>query len=221
MILDTDKTGNIECKDIEKKRSFRERLKKRPKLNLTITILCITILAVITFITGMKFNKVSKINTSTIAERVDKISEISTLKYNYSSVVALKDNLKLKDLPVPFTGKSFIVKYNGYIKFGTDLKSKTIKLSDNKKKVSITLPKCKVLDNVADTKNLMVYDEKYSIFNRYGAQDMINEIAKEQKRIENQIIKDGYIEKANEEVKTLMQGMLSDMGFEEISIVFN
>lgn len=220
MSLDTKSKKELENKDIEYKPGFRDRLKRRPRLNLTITVICITIIAVLIFISGIKVNKNSKINTSTIAERVEKISEISTIKYNYSSIVALKDSLKLKDISIPFTGKSFIVKYNGYIKFGTDFKDKSIKLSGDKKKVTITLSKSRVLDNVADTKNLMVYDEKYSIFNRYGAQDMIDEIAKEQKRIENSLIKEGYIEKTNKEVENLLKGILSDMGFEEIKVTF-
>lgn len=220
MSLDTKSKKELENKDIDYKPSFRDKLRRRPRLNLTITVICITIVAILIFISGMKVNKTSKVNTSTIAEKVEKIAEISTIKYNYSSVVALKDSMKLKDIPIPFTGKSFIVKYNGYIKFGTDFKNKTINLSSDKKKVTITLSKSRVLDNVADTKNLMVYDERYSIFNRYGAEDMIDEIAKEQKRIEGTLVKEGYIEKANKEVEILLKGMLSEMGFEEIDVVF-
>lgn len=198
----------------------KNKLFKCPKIRIGFFISLMCVGFVLSFFSGMKINKARTIDTSTIADKIDKVSELSSLKYNYSSVVTLKDSMKIKNFSIPFTGKSFIIKYNGYIKFGTNLKKKTITISPDRKKVNISLENCKVLDNVADTKNLLVYDESYSVFNRYGAQDMIDEIGKEQKKVEKELIEEGYIEKANNEVKTLLKGILQDMGFEGISINF-
>lgn len=193
---------------------------KLPKIPLKLCILFICIASIILLISGMKIVKNPKVDTSTIANKIDKISELATIKYNYSSVVTLKDCLKIKDFPIPFTNKAFIVKYNGYINFGVDFKSKSISISPNRKKITVNLNQADVLSNVADMNNLMVYDETYSIFNRYTSQDMIDEIAKEQKNIEKKLINEGYVEKANKEAELLIREVLNEVGFDEVEVNF-
>lgn len=193
---------------------------KLPKIPVKLYILLICIASIILIISSLKIVKSSKVDTSTIANKIDKISELATIKYNYSSVVTLKDCLKIKDFSIPFTNKAFIVKYDGYINLGVDFKSKSISISPDRKKITITLNQAVVLSNVADMNNLMVYDETYSIFNRYTSQDMIDEIAKEQKNIEKKLINDGYIDKANKEAELLIREVLNEVGFEEVQVTF-
>lgn len=57
-------------------------------------------------------------DSTVIIEKIDKICELSAVKYYYSNVVAYKDNKKLKDFDLPFTQKAFLIKYDGYIKAG-------------------------------------------------------------------------------------------------------
>ena len=59
--------------------------------------------------------------SDTIEEKISRILEISTVEYNYTNVVTYKDNKKMNGFNMPFTSKSFIIKYSGYIKAGVDL----------------------------------------------------------------------------------------------------
>ncbi|MEK6265203.1 MAG: DUF4230 domain-containing protein [Clostridium sp.] len=158
------------------------------------------------------------ITSNLIAERLSKISELSTLKYNYSNIIALKNSKKFKDVPIPFTEKSFFVKYSGYIKAGVDLKDLVVFV--NEKDVTITLKKSRILDNVINDEDLLVYDEKSSMFNKLSMQDIINEISNEKIVIAEDLLKKGFLDEANNNAKLLLKGFLLDMGFENVNIIF-
>ena len=189
--------------------------------NKFIFFIILFILSISTIIFHLIINTVSNhnvINSTVIAERLSKISELSTVKYNYSNILSIKNSKKFKDYSIPFTEKSFLIKYSGYIKAGVDLKDLDVRVSNEK--ITITLKKAKLLDHVIDDKNLSVYDEKSSIFNRLSIQDVTNEISSEKKRIEINLVKTDFLDKANANTKLLLQGILLNMGFKNVTIVF-
>ena len=163
-------------------------------------------------------NKDNAISSTVISERLSKISELSTAKYNYSNVLSLKDSKKFKHFSIPFTEKSFLVKYSGYIKAGVDLNDLDIVV--NEKTVALTLNKAKIIDHAINNEDLFIYDEKSSMFNKLSMQDMIYEISNEKGKIESDLLKTGFLDEANSNTKLLLQGILSDMGFENITIIF-
>jgi len=158
------------------------------------------------------------INSTVIAARLSKISELATIKYNYSNILSIKNSIKYKDYLIPFTEKSFIIKYSGYIKAGVDLKDLDVIV--NNEKIIITLKKSKILDDVINSEDLFVYDEKSSMFNKLSMQDMMDELSTEKKKVEVNLLKTEFLDEANANAKLLMQGILLDMGFKNVTIIF-
>ena len=193
-------------------------IKLKNKLIFLIILLSLTISTIMIYSIINNINNDKVINSTVIAERLSKISELSTVKYNYSNVLALKDSKKFKDFPIPFTEKSFLIKYSGYIKAGVDLKDLDVVV--NEKKVTITLKKAKIFDHAINNEDLFVYDEKSSMFNKLSMQDMVDEISNEKSKVEADLLKTGFLDEANANTKLLLQGILSDMGFENVTIVF-
>ena len=68
--------------------------------------------------------------------------------------------------------------------------------------------------------DLFVFDEKSSLFNKLSMQDMIDEMSNEKKKIEVDLLKTGFLDGANTNAKLLLQGILSDMDFENVTIIF-
>ncbi|MCJ7690540.1 MAG: DUF4230 domain-containing protein [Clostridiaceae bacterium] len=163
-------------------------------------------------------NNEHTISSTLITERLSKISELSTIKYNYSNILALKNTKKFKDFPIPFTKKSFFIKYSGYIKAGVDLKDLAVVVIG--KNVTITLKKSIILDHAINNEDFFVYDEKSSMFNKLSMQDIINEVSNEKIVIETNLLKKGFLDEANNNAKLLLQGILLDMGFKNVTIVF-
>lgn len=193
-------------------------IKYKNKLIFLIMLLCLTISTIMIYSIINNFNNNKVITSTVIAERLSKISELSTVKYSYSNVLALKDSKKFKNFPIPFTEKSFLIKYSGYIKAGVDLKNLDVVVND--KKVTITLKKAKIFDHVINNEDLFVYDEKSSMFNKLSMQDMVNEISNEKSKVEADLLKTGFLDEANANTKLLLQGILLDMGFKSVTIVF-
>ena len=193
-------------------------IKPKNKLIFLFFLLCITIWAIIIYSMLNNFDNDKVINSTIVAERLSKISELSTIKYNYSDIMVLKNTKKFKDFYIPFTEKSFLLKYSGYIKAGVDLKDLDIIVFEDR--VIVTLKRSKILDHVINNEDLFVYNEKSSMFNKLSMQDMINEISNEKNMVEANLLKTGFLDEANANAKTLLQGILSDMGFKNVAIVF-
>lgn len=198
--------------------SFFKPIKHKVKFFFIIILLSISISTIMIYSIINLINNEQTISSTLIMERLSKISELSTIKYNYSNILALKNTRKFKDFPIPFTEKSFFIKYSGYIKAGVDLKDLAVAV--NEKDVTITLKKSKILDHVINNEDLFVYDEKSSMFNKLSMQDIINEISNEKILIETNLLKKGFLDEANNNAKLLLQGILLDMRFENVTIVF-
>jgi len=198
--------------------SSYKAIKHKNKLFIIILFLSITISTIMIYSIISNFKKDKIITSTLIAEKLSKISELATIKYSYSNVLVLKDSKKFKDLSIPFTEKSFIIKYSGYIKAGVDLKDLDVLVS--KESVTLTLKKAMILDHSINSQDLFVYDEKSSVFNNLSMQDMINEISNEKSKVEASLMKTGFLDEANTNTKLLLQGILLDMGFKNVIIIF-
>lgn len=159
------------------------------------------------------------IDTSVIFEKIESISELSIMKYYYSDVIAFKDNKKLKDFDIPFTQKSFLIKYDGYIKAGIDADSIRI-VTNDEDNIKLIIRNSKVLDHVIDEKSIFVYDEKSSLFNGLSINDVFDQIVSEKNNIEAKIMEKGFLREADKNLKTYLQNMLKDLGFKQVEIYF-
>jgi hypothetical protein len=196
----------------------RTPMKIKNKLFFLTILIILTISTIMIYLIIDSFNNGKVITSTIISERLSKISELSTAKYNYTNVLSLKDSKKFKDFSIPFTEKSFLIKYSGYIKAGVDLKD--IDVVVNEKAVTITLKKAKIFDHAINNEDLLVYDEKSSMFNKLSMQDIIYEISNEKSKVEVNLLKTGFLDEATANTKLLLQGILSDMGFQNVTIVF-
>ena len=203
----------------------KKRAKERRKIPLRNIILILALCCMSIFIsfTILKFKASKKIESTSkvIVNKLESLSEISSLKYNYTSVIGIKENITLDKFKIPFTEKSFLVQYNGYIKFGTNLSTAKIELDKKAENVVITLENSRVLDNVVDLNNLQVYDEKWTVFNKLSSQEVIDEIARDQKNKADELVDSGYVKEANDRVSTLLKELFLGMEFKNVEVKFS
>ena len=192
---------------------------KKWKRNTIISLLTIGI--ILSFFLYMKFSfkKEVALLSNTIEEQLSKILELSTTKYNYTNVVSYKDNKKLSGLNLPFTSKSFLIKYDGYIKAGVDLKTAEVEVMDTKS-VRIVLDKPKIFDNVIMEEEVYIYDERDSVFNKLSFDDLYDVLIEEKQKTEKEIVDKGFLNDAENNTKEISDSFLRSMGFENIEIIF-
>ena len=194
-------------------------LQKRKKFNkqliLLIIIICVTICSYILY----KFNNDTYKDNTTVLNTITKVIEINTVKYNYSNVITVQKDKSFKNIKIPFTNKSFIIKYNGIIKGG--IESQDIDIVKNTgNEIYIEIDQCRILDHYIDDENIYVYDASNSIFNKLEAQEVLDELNASKKEYEQKIINEGFMEEIKNITKVSLVNMLENIGYQEITITF-
>ncbi len=193
-------------------------MSKRRSINfITIFFILTTILLAILLFS----NKSSKeeglgYDSTAILNRVVPIQELALVKYNYSGVIGYKDFLKILKMNVPLTEKSFLLKYNGYIKAGVDFENMKVEVSG--KDVHISLPRAKILDVSIDEKSIKVYNESMNAFNPLTISDYNKAIVREKETMSDSAISQGILRDAAKHAEIVLTTIMKDMGFENIKI---
>lgn len=196
-------------------------LQKQKKINKALILFLFLILLIsgIYFISN-KYKKESiyKDNIKVI-NTLSQVLDISTVKYNYSNIVEIKKDKSISNIKIPFTEKSFIIKYNGIINGG--VKPEDIEVVSNTgDEILIEIKKCQILDHYIDDENIYVYDIKNSIFNKLDIQEALDEISNCKKEYEEKIISEGFMEEIQENTKVSIENILKGIGYKEVVINF-
>ncbi|WP_296645508.1 DUF4230 domain-containing protein [Romboutsia sp. 13368] len=167
-----------------------------------------------------EFKKESTYKDSTkIMDTLNQVLHISTVKYNYSNIVEIKKDKSINNITIPFTEKTFIIKYNGVINGG--VKPEDIEITNNTEdEIDIEIKKCQILDHYIDDENIYVYDIKNSIFNKLDTQEILDDISSIKKDYENKIISEGFLEEVEENTKVSIENILKEIGYSVVNVNF-
>jgi len=154
-----------------------------------------------------------------VEEKLTTISELATVKYNYSNIISIKDSLKYKDFTIPFTEKSFVIKYNGFINAGVDLSKAKVSLDKNT--LIINLPPSAILNHTVNEEEIFIFDESSSAFNKLNMKDILKEIINEKEKTEDNLIKDGFLEKVDTDTIKFLENFFKELGYTNIYIKIN
>ena len=180
-----------------------------------ILLLCVIITGVI-YLNSFTTKKQVQRKSDFVSEKLVNISELATARYDYSNVISIKDNLSFKDISIPFTEKSFVIKYTGYVRAGLDLTKATFTI--NKDVLNINIPPCIILSHTINEDEIYVYDEKTSIFNTLIMDDMLKEILDEKSKTEAEIIKEGFLDQVTVDTIQLLKEIFANSDFKDIIV---
>lgn len=184
--------------------------------NIKLLVLISLLVAIIIFTGSFAIENNLEKKCDLIADKLVTISELATVKYNYSNIISIKDSLKYKDFIIPFTEKSCVIKYNGYITAGVDLSKATI--STVNKELLISLPTSSILNHTVNEEEIFMFDEKSSAFNKLNLTDMLKEIITEKEKTENELLKEGFLDRVNSDTVKFLQSFFKELGYENIKI---
>ena len=185
-----------------------------------LVLILIAIIAIYFFVFRKKFIGVNKEErVDNLKASIEDIGDLVTVEYNYTDILTYKDSLTLMDMKIPFTDKSYIIKYNGYIKAGIDLSKAVVKdVSDTK--VELEVPKATITDSVLDEKSMVILDQKNNIFNPLDLGDYQDTLKKELNARELKAKKDGILERAQDNADKILRKMLQSLGYKDINISY-
>ena len=196
-------------------------LQKRKKINKVLMSVSFLILLIgSTYFISNRYKKenIYKDNIKVI-NTLSQVLNINTVKYNYSNIVEIKKDKSINNIKIPFTEKSFIIKYNGVINGG--VKPEDIEIVNNTgNEISIEIKKCQILDHYIDDENIYIYDVKSSIFNKLDIQEVLDDMSNYKREYEEKIISEGFMEEIQENTKVSIENILKGMGYNVVNINF-
>ena len=191
---------------------------KRRGINLITIFFILTTIVLAILLVSSNFSKDKELgyDSTAVLNRVVPIQELALVKYNYSGVIGYKDFVKILKINIPLTEKSFLLKYNGYIKAGVDFENMKVDVSG--KDIHISLPRARILDTMIDEKSIKVYNESMNAFNPLTIADYNKAIMKEKESMVSGAISQGILKDASKQAEMVLTTIMKDMGFENIKI---
>ena len=166
------------------------------------------------------------ISGSTIESGISNIGKLCTAEYHFTHVESFEDTMYLSTgkLKIPGTNSYFIYSYDGKIMAGVDFESVTVVKDDESRSIRVILPEPEIISSSVDPDSFKLYDEKNSIFNRYGVEEVADSFADMLKAEEDKAKKDGLLIEARDNARLLVENFVRagyNVGDYSIQVIYD
>lgn len=196
---------------------------KKIKSGIFVFLACLLVFFILSKQGIVQVNLKTDANVYTIKSQLLELSELTTLKYEYSNVIVSRTE---KSMKIPglqefnYAESIKLIHYTGYLKAGTDLSTAVITNNSDDNSVTIKIQRSKILDNVVETENTTVEDVKGTILSEYPSQIIFDEINKHKEKIEKNQIDNGFLDKADARIIEIITAFLKTAGHEKVNIEY-
>lgn len=184
-----------------------------------LTLILIGVIAIVV-IKPSVFSTNQQADVSLVKDRLVELTELTTLKYEYSNVIVSRNSTKVPLVEIKLAEAIKLIEYSGYLKAGTDLSNMEVSYNDTTEQLNVTVPHSTILDNVANTDDAKVTDVKGTLFSDYPSQLIFDEINKEKAKMEKTKIEQGLLTEADERIEAFLTEFLKNSGYETVAIEF-
>ena len=164
---------------------------------------------------GLIHEALPVITDSLISEQLNALRELVTTEYLYTNSGKYENQNQItiigKDINIPFTGKRFIVAYDGRIKAGVDIGQAQIDIDEDARAITITLPKSEIISHETFEDTLVVLDETNNVFNPISIENYNEFVSAQKDSMEEKAIERGLLTNADAEAKRMVQSFLSQI----------
>ncbi len=150
-----------------------------------------------------------QINLDTIYSEIVDIGELATVEYLFTDAAKYSDSMQYNDWNIPFTEKSFVLKWNGVIKAGVILEDVDITVDEEAGKITVSMPPAQILSYIVDRDSIEVLDERDSIFNSITIDDKMKFDATTEEAMRQRAIDNGLLDKAQKNAQDIIRRLLT------------
>ena len=139
------------------------------------------------------------------------IAELSVEEYAYSTVGSFEqEGFTIAGRAVPFTGRNFLVTFDGSVKAGLrDAEQVAVDIDDDAEKLTVRVPRVAITENSVDPASISVYDQSMNPLNQVRVDDVAGFLAEQEKRAEKKAIEEGLLKRAEQRTEELMRSHAS------------
>lgn len=144
-----------------------------------------------------------EVTSTTIGASLGDIAELSVEEYVFSDVGKFdQEGLEVLGVRVPFTGRNFLVTYDGRVTAGIkDASLIDVHLADDA--IEISLPNVEVLESHIDAESVKVYDQTMNPINQLRVEDVTGFIADREADAREKAIASGLLDRAGQHAEEL------------------
>lgn len=153
-----------------------------------------------------KANK--EVDIGVIQTEVKEIGELATVEYLYTDANRFSDPRQIFGFSIPFTTKSFIVKWDGIIKAGIDVGEVTLELNEERKEIIVGIPEAKILSHELNENSFETLDESSGLFNSIKVEDVHTLEAVGKEAMEERAMENGLLEKADKNAQEVLANLI-------------
>lgn len=147
------------------------------------------------------------IDSTNIGAQFNDIAQLATEEYVYSSVGKFDDEgLRLLGVHVPFTGKNFLVTYEGKVTAGIkDASAISVDVDEAERELVVRLPQVEVLESTWTEGSSEVWDQSMNPINQIRVED-VTEFVDSRRELEKQkAIGGGLLDRARKSAEELVR----------------
>lgn len=149
------------------------------------------------------------ISLSVIESEIRNIGELATVEYIFTDAARFSDSKQIKDWNIPFTEKSFLMKWDGTIKAGINVENIDVSIDVEKQEIVIALPQAEILSYEVDESTVEVLDEKDNVFNSISVDDKVNFDTSTKEAMIERAVENGLLEKAQKQAEAVVTNLLT------------
>ena len=172
----------------------------------TMATIAVGVVAVIVLIGLFFTNGKAKLDTKYIVSKLEKESELTTAKLTYEGFSKYTD----EGIEI-LTKADFYMQYKAEVRAGIDVKDIKVDVNEISNKVTLTIPKARVLDVKIIPDSITYFNESFALFNWDSKEDA----NKAQKMAEEDAVKKieemGLLDMADTQAEALIKGLVQDI----------
>ena len=145
-----------------------------------------------------------------VTEVLAPASDLITLRYNYTDADVFENYKQISGLVLPLTTNKTIFTYSGVVSVGFDFACIGIRVNNEAKEITLSLPEPKVVANEIDAASFKYYDVTSSVFNPTTMGDVTELIAAlKEKKLERVMADEDLMRQATDNAQTVLRGFLN------------
>lgn len=148
-----------------------------------------------------------RITADSIGASFNAVAELAVEEYVYSNVGSFdKEGLVLRGFEVPFTGRNFLVSYDGVVRAGVKhADAITAEVDNAAQQLQLTVPQVEVLSSTIDAESVVVHDQSMNPLNQVRVEDVTEFIAEQERSAKDQAVEQGLLDRASDRVEDLLE----------------
>lgn len=150
------------------------------------------------------------IDSTTVAGSFKSIAELSAEEYNFTNVGKYnEEGREFVGWNIPFTGKNFLLTYDGSVKAGVkDMSDIDVTFDDSSSTVVVTVPEVEITSTHINPESIIVYDQSMNPFNQFEVSDLSGFLAQEEKTASDKAVSLGLLDRASTRVSELLSAQV-------------